>query len=32
MMADAIQAATPPGLDQPPKWADQEVIDALYAL
>jgi site-specific recombinase XerD len=32
MMADAIKAATPPGLNQPAQWASQEVIDALYAL
>lgn len=32
MMADAIKAATPPSLHQPSQWANQEVIDALYAL
>ncbi|MDR1189169.1 MAG: site-specific integrase [Bifidobacteriaceae bacterium] len=32
MMADAINAATPPSLRQPAQWASQEVADALYAL
>jgi site-specific recombinase XerD len=32
MMADAIKAATPPGLDEAPEWIRKDVIEALYAL
>jgi site-specific recombinase XerD len=32
MMAEAIAKATPPILDEPAKWKDQAVIDALYRL
>jgi hypothetical protein len=31
-MADAIKAATPPSIDQPPEWRNPAVIDALYQL
>jgi len=32
MMTDAITAATPPTLVQPPEWKNQATIDALYQL
>jgi site-specific recombinase XerD len=32
MMAEAIAKATPPILDEPAKWREQAIIDALYRL